>query len=647
MGKKNKKQKNQDNDPIVKQIRKKKPQQIKKQEQVEEITDEEEISEQQNEDDQVFEHVVDFKNANEKPSHYQNLLKKLNVKQQLADDNYGSSESARLNIKQENKSVYAKMKKYEVVKLPNDNPFSHFEYDHQELRKTICIGDIEIEQPEQLNAFFKEKTTKLVHTLNNGVEFKKYELNKQLKNKTLIDLNCKNEDYNIETLSQKQLIKDDKFVLPVVKDSEDEKELLQSNIIYNYFDYIETDPEEQNAEKFRKTYITHITNHLDKEKESYGFTRCKVLILTAFKGDAISIINQLIQTDKEVVNKERYENEFCDEERLEEDDFRIGIQFSRQGYVKLHANFDKSDIIVTSTLGMRLIIGTEDQKHRETHFLSSIEILVIDRASSIYMQNWSYLEDILEATNLLPNHKNITSELSSIRPYCFENLSKFYRQNIVYTDHYFQELNFLRKQYFTNYKGCISNKIYYNQLFQKSVNFQQEFRQIDCSNTEQQIEQRFNQFKKLWNDIENNKGSQFKKTLIFVQSYFDFVALKGHFKRINSNCECVSEYTKKSKVQSIISKFKDGRIQYIMMTERAYFFEIIQLRSMKNIIFYQLPQHSIIYKQLIQSIENLGNKTQIITYYSKFDAYQLETIVGTLRAEEMISEQNKRTTFIL
>lgn len=50
------------------------------------------------------------------------------------------------------------------------------------------------------------------------------------------------------------------------------------------------------------------------------------MILTAFKGDAVSIIDKLLSgSDKEIVNKERYEKEFCDEERLEEDDFRIGI----------------------------------------------------------------------------------------------------------------------------------------------------------------------------------------------------------------------------------------------------------------------------------------------------------------------------------
>jgi U3 small nucleolar RNA-associated protein 25 len=63
----------------------------------------------------------------------------------------------------------------------------------------------------------------------------------------------------------------------------------------------------------------------------------------------------------------------------------------------------------------------------ETHFLSSIEILIIDRASVIYMQNWEHLEYTLRLVNQLPEHKHITSELLNIRPYYFEGLAKFYR----------------------------------------------------------------------------------------------------------------------------------------------------------------------------------------------------------------------------
>lgn len=184
-------------------------------------------------------------------------------------------------------------------------------------------------------------------------------------------------------------------------------------------------------------YASHIRKFLWSPRTTFGFTRCKVLILAPFRGDAISIIEYLLGDTETVYNKERYEKEFCNEERLMDDDFRIGISFSIKGAIKLHANFDKSDIIVASPLGLRLITGVEGEQKREYHFLSSLEILVLDRASAILMQNWEHLETILDLSNRLPEHKYITQELTQIRPYFFENMSKFYRQTIVYTNHYF------------------------------------------------------------------------------------------------------------------------------------------------------------------------------------------------------------------
>lgn len=81
--------------------------------------------------------------------------------------------------------------------------------------------------------------------------------------------------------------------------------------------------------------------------------------------------------------RERFETEFCDEERLMEDDFRFGMTLSKK--CKLFANFDKADIIIASPLGLRLIVGNEADSQRENHFLSSIEILIIDRANAICM----------------------------------------------------------------------------------------------------------------------------------------------------------------------------------------------------------------------------------------------------------------------
>jgi U3 small nucleolar RNA-associated protein 25 len=81
--------------------------------------------------------------------------------------------------------------------------------------------------------------------------------------------------------------------------------------------------------------------------------------------------------------KERFETEFDDEERALEDDFRFGMTLQKS--CKLFANFEKADVIIASPLGLKLILENEYEGSKENHFLSSIEILVIDRANSILM----------------------------------------------------------------------------------------------------------------------------------------------------------------------------------------------------------------------------------------------------------------------
>ena len=58
------------------------------------------------------------------------------------------------------------------------------------------------------------------------------------------------------------------------------------------------------------------------------------------------------------------------------------------------------------------------------------------------------------------------NSIDEIRPYFFENLGKFFRQNIVYTEYNFSELNSIRIRYFENYRGNLQNKIYYEPLFE-------------------------------------------------------------------------------------------------------------------------------------------------------------------------------------
>lgn len=83
-------------------------------------------------------------------------------------------------------------------------------------------------------------------------------------------------------------------------------------------------------------------------------------------------------------NKERFVEEYEDPDRMDEDDFRIGISITSKG-LKLFTPFKSCDIIVSSMVGLRLATGEPGSKDRDFSFLSSLEILVIDRAQALYM----------------------------------------------------------------------------------------------------------------------------------------------------------------------------------------------------------------------------------------------------------------------
>lgn len=63
-------------------------------------------------------------------------------------------------------------------------------------------------------------------------------------------------------------------------------------------------------------------------------------------------------------------------------------------------------------------------------FLSSIEILVIDRADVIKMQNWQHLVTALEGVNRQPE-KHMGSDIMRLREWYLSGLARHYRQTIV------------------------------------------------------------------------------------------------------------------------------------------------------------------------------------------------------------------------
>jgi U3 small nucleolar RNA-associated protein 25 len=63
-----------------------------------------------------------------------------------------------------------------------------------------------------------------------------------------------------------------------------------------------------------------------------------------------------------------------------DDSFRIGVSLGKKA-IKLYTAFENSDVIISSPLGLQMLMGGEEQetKKRELDFLSSIEILILDK----------------------------------------------------------------------------------------------------------------------------------------------------------------------------------------------------------------------------------------------------------------------------
>ena len=82
------------------------------------------------------------------------------------------------------------------------------------------------------------------------------------------------------------------------------------------------------------------------------------------------------------------------------------------------------------------------------------------------------------------------------------------------------------------------------------------------------------------------------KTVIFVNSYYEYIRLRNYFKYIimilivwivlhffffrktNSFVQFICEYTSKSTVQSRLSQFNKKNIPFLLFSERAYFFKM-------------------------------------------------------------------------
>ncbi|KAL6080019.1 rRNA-binding ribosome biosynthesis protein utp25 [Balamuthia mandrillaris] len=459
-------------------------------------------------------------------------------------------------------------------------------------------------------------------------------------------------------------------------------------IFNEYLDLLYTNRDSNNARQIRTLYIMHALNHVFKtrdevlinsakikaaseqdqilEKRDQGFTRPKVLILVPFRNAALDIVKTLLKLTPKiqsghVANKARLLKEFgLKDDPIKQDKpqdyldlfkgniddcFRVGISFTRQA-VKLYSEFYASDIIVASPLGLRMLVGARGDKKRDYDFLASIEMVIVDQADVLLMQNWEHVTLLFDHFNLRP-HSPHKCDFSRTRYWALQQWSKYFRQTLVFSGVPTPELHALINRQCYNMRGTIKISQYQVGTISRVVpKLRQVFQKLNCSSIEQVDNARFNYFvDKVYPAL---KAAVQKRVFIFIPSYFDYVRLRNWITKEQEDEPAFvlcCEYSSNSEISRARTFFQQGRRDFMLYTERFHFFRRYKIKGIANVVFYALPQYPHFYSEVLNFMAE-SDSSQCTVLYSKFDMFRLEGIVGSERAKLMLSSDKQAHMFI-
>ena len=467
--------------------------------------------------------------------------------------------------------------------------------------------------------------------------------------------------------------------------------------IFNYQDVLFPQRTLENGENLRILTCLHALNHVfrtrdtviknnarvgkedvheDVEYRDQGFTRPKVLMILATRNECVKYVDTIITLcePEQQENKKRFQENYASGEDPSEskpedfrelfagnddDMFRMGLKFTRKT-IKFFSQFYNSDIIFASPLGLRMALGADDPKKQDHDFLSSIEVVVVDQAQAMLMQNWEHVEYIFEHLNLQPKEAH-GCDFSRVRNWYLDGNARFLRQTILLSAFNFPSLNRLYTHHMLNVEGKIK---YFKEeegaIVDLGVSMKQTFSRFEFGTPIAEPDNRFDYFKTAVvpsltkytkTDAVGSRG-----VLIYLPSYPDFVRVRN-FLAGSSETQAISfgsisEYTSSGDVARARSHFLSGRHSILLYTERAHHFRRYQLKGVKRVIMYGLPENPIFYKEIvggylsasISAAKLDARSASVRALFSRLDVLKLERIVGTTRYLSMLTE-NRGDTF--
>ena len=452
----------------------------------------------------------------------------------------------------------------------------------------------------------------------------------------------------------------------------------------------------ENCETLRKLTSLHALNHIfktrdrvikdnarltkeatgeDLELRDQGFTRPKVLILLPTRNSCVKYIESIVSLcePEQQENKKRFQDTYAVGEQVssdkppdfqelfngnDDDMFRLGLKMTRKT-IKFFAQFYNSDVILASPLGLRMALGADDPKKQDNDFLSSIEIVVIDQADSILMQNWEHIEYIFDRLNLQPKEAH-GCDFSRVRNWYLDGNARYLRQTILLAGFNFPSLNKIYTQHMLNVAG----KLKYSEemdgaMTTLDISLKQTFSRFESGMPIAEPDNRFKYFVTTvvpsLTKPSRHSATAGQGVLIYLPSYADFVRVRNFLATSSATQDIsfgsISEYTSAKDVARARSHFLSGRHSVLLYTERAHHFRRYHLKGIKRVVMYGLPENPIFYKEVAGGFPGASvaaaklsiKEVSMRALFSKFDALKLERIVGTKRCLSMLKEKGGDT----
>ncbi|KAM6494528.1 Digestive organ expansion factor [Amanita muscaria] len=259
-----------------------------------------------------------------------------------------------------------------------------------------------------------------------------------------------------------------------------------------------------------------------------------------------------------------------------DDNFKVGLEMTRKSVM----NFT-IQIIIASPLGLRRSI----EKEKGADYLSSIEILIMDQMEALTMQ--SHVKSILISAYETPETRSFyKSALKNVAG----NIRTEKRWPPVDVPEGSEQANRVFRYSSTH---CLPAEFHSLRLFEPKT------------------------IPPLRSFLQFKSAVQSTNTAIFVPSSFDFIRIQNYFrKHAGVSCTVLSEYSTNQDITRARLAFFEGKILFLLISERFHFYRRYKIRGIRNLIFYGPPNHPQFF-------------TELRRRRRAYDWFRLERIAGT------------------